>query len=271
MTAPWPSEAASRRLRCRRIAPLAVLLVLAPGCSWLFVQRPPDLPIGPDAPFECTQEVTLPALDIAGSAASGVLGILLVAAALSSPVASNCPPNSSDCITPTDRNEMVIAGASMVALGGAVAFSAAYGLSETSRCREINGWKAGCLSGLEDDCWKLYRPRTTGPLPPPPPLPMGPPGSTGREGPAASPPGTPQPAPAPPPSTSAPTPPSVAVPPGAPAPAPLPAPTSPPPPKSPFGPPTRPRRRITPSRARGSGRDPRRDGGARAGGRARSR
>jgi hypothetical protein len=159
--------------RARRAALAVAILAAAPGCSWIFVQKAPSLPIPPDAPLGCTESVAVPALDIAGSAASGVVGILFVAAALSYPVVENCPPNG-DCITPGDRNGMVAVGASMVALGGVVAFSAAYGMSETSRCREAAGWKAGCLSGLEDDCWRLHGPRATGTFPPPPPVPAAP-------------------------------------------------------------------------------------------------
>jgi hypothetical protein len=197
-------------------------------------------------PLECTESTTLPALDVAGSAVSGVVGILAVAAALAIPVVSGCPTSDSSCQTPGDQGAALAVGASLVALGTATAFSAAYGYRQTSRCREIAGWQAGCLSGLEDDCWKIYGPRARSELPPPPPIPIGPvpPGA-----PAPPTPGPPSTSPAAgmvaPPAGAAPPAPQPGATPQSPAasepvPPPEPKPAPPPPPKSPFGPPSRP-------------------------------
>jgi len=248
------SDRAMSRPRLRAAWTLAAVLTMTPGCSWVFVARAPDLPTAPDVPAGCTRSALLPALDVAGGAVGGLLGILLFAMAVTTPVAADCPANDSSCLTPTDRTGLIAASAGTLALGALAAFSAAYGFSETERCREIAGWQAGCLSGFEDDCWKLAGPRAVLPLPELPthlrPQEQPPVKETSPE---VGPPATTAPSPAPsPPRPEPPTPP-------------------PPPPKSPFGPPTRPRAGLAPGRAGGIGLGSCRAGGPGAGGRGRSR
>jgi hypothetical protein len=166
---------------------------------------------------QCDDDTTVPALDAVGSGLTGILGLIVVTAALAIPVASGCPTWDANCQTPGEQGAALAVGASLVAVGTATAFSAAYGYRQTTRCREIQGWQAGCLSGLEDECWKLYGPRARSGLPPPPPIPVGPV----------------PPAPATPQVPDAREPVSPPVPPPEPKP-------PPPPPRSPFGPPSRP-------------------------------
>jgi hypothetical protein len=234
----FTSSEATSPARLRAAWALAAVLACSPGCSWIWVTRTPDLPLAPSPPVECTRSTLLPALDVAGATVAGTTSVLLFVMAATLPAVPGCPTSSPDCLTPAERNAALGYGTALLATGVAATFSAVHGFRSTARCREVTGWQSACLSGFEDDCWKLVGATPVAPLPELP----------GHLRPAEAP-ATPGVAPAPAPARApAPAPPPASPPP--PEPAPL------PPPKSPFGTPARPRTGVRPGRVVSTRRPP---------------
>jgi hypothetical protein len=68
-----------RSVRCRATAAALGLLT---GCSWVFVQKPPQGPMQPASPLACTSNVVVPVADTVGAVLLGVSGGMVAVAGL---------------------------------------------------------------------------------------------------------------------------------------------------------------------------------------------
>jgi len=138
---------------------LAVIAALAlqsiPGCSFLFMRRPPPLPVGPEPDVECTRSQTAPILDLSFTA--------LPALALIGLCSPSSSPSSSSYVGPTfghcDAGKAILGGVLMAAPWIA---SGIYGFHLSARCRAISADQAACRGGDATACSRLV---------PPPPVP----------------------------------------------------------------------------------------------------
>lgn len=125
--------------RVKRIAVVGVLL-MASGCSWLFV-TPPSRDARTGAPAACTSSSGAPVADVVFAippALIAVTGILLIAVARDV---------DGECRFLCDKSETIALGATFLIGGGLVTApfvaSASYGFKHTGRCREQQQRRAG--------------------------------------------------------------------------------------------------------------------------------
>ncbi len=141
-----------------------LLLVMAPGCSFVFVRgapsEPPMDPV-PTARLECTESAVAPAVDTVLGVMSAVGAMIGIAG-----YAQGCdpPPKPGQweilgrCWDRNMSGGIALAAGipALVLLGSAV-----YGYVKTSRCRQVNAAIVACQSADLDACQWLS--------PPPPP------------------------------------------------------------------------------------------------------
>ena len=138
-----------RVLRCRGLAMGLALGVLATaGCSWVFVQTPPQGPLPPVPPVTCTSQVAAPVADTVGAVLLGVSGGIVTAAGLGA---------SQECEPWCTGEKVVLVTTGLLELGAAtaLAFSAGHGYSTTAECRDLKEMQLSCSSGVEASCVKL--------------------------------------------------------------------------------------------------------------------
>ena len=134
---------------------LAFALVPGPGCSWIFVNKPPPEPVPMTPPVICTSSVASPVVDTVLAAIAlgvGVAGI--VAGSQPEPA---CPSNDW-CFTGLMSGVKTgsgVAGGILVASAIPLAFSAAHGYATTADCRELTETQLACVSGVEASCKRL--------------------------------------------------------------------------------------------------------------------
>jgi hypothetical protein len=115
----------------------ATLAAAASGCSFASVRRPPPDP-RPDAPLECTQSRTAPALDTAGAVVTPLTGMVLW---------SLCAFTASMNTWASDPSGPTPAACTALAVGavlGTTAYvgSAVYGYKTTGDCRRLAAERA---------------------------------------------------------------------------------------------------------------------------------
>jgi len=133
---------------------LATILALASlptaGCSWLFVNKPPQQPILASPPIECTASQASPVIDTVMAVALAAGGVATIA--VSEGARRNCSGWLSMCELNTAAT---VGGAILVAAAVPTAFSAGYGFSKTSDCRLLKEIQLACVSGVENSCAAL--------------------------------------------------------------------------------------------------------------------
>ena len=125
-------------------------LLMAPGCSWLFVKAPPPAPPNrsrPLPPVECTSSVAAPAMDTGGVVLFGLVGAGTVVVGAGT---STCP--AFFCQSSGWKTGEIVAGVAMLALATTLGFSAAYGYSTTAECQNLTQGQSSCLTGVEAAC-----------------------------------------------------------------------------------------------------------------------
>lgn len=134
-----------RSVQCRATAATLGLLT---GCSWVFVQKPPQGPMQPASPLACTSNVVAPVADTVGAVLVGVSGGMVAVAGLG--MTEACEPWC------TGAKVVLVAGG-LLELGAAtvLAFSAGYGYSNTAECRALKEAQLSCTSGVEEACRTL--------------------------------------------------------------------------------------------------------------------
>jgi hypothetical protein len=133
---------------------LATFLALASlptaGCSWLFVNKPPQQPIPASPPIECTASQASPVIDTAMAVALAAGGVATIA--VSEGARRNCSGWLSMCGLNTAAS---VSGALLLVAAVPTAFSAGYGFSKTSDCRLLKEIQLACVSGVENSCAAL--------------------------------------------------------------------------------------------------------------------
>jgi hypothetical protein len=133
---------------------LATILTLASlptaGCSWLFVNKPPEPPTPASPPIECTSSQASPVIDTIMAVALAAGGVATIA--VSEGMRRNCSGWLSMCGVNTAATA---GGAVLVAAAVPTAFSAAHGFATTSDCRTVKEAQLACLSGVEASCAAL--------------------------------------------------------------------------------------------------------------------
>ncbi len=130
-------------------AACALLLAPGTGCSFLFVQRPPERPIAADQPIDCTAAMTAPLLDAVAAVSAVAAGVALMAPYLG---CKECYGGGAF-------------GALLLYAAVPPAISSVYGFYHTSKCRNLIDSQIGCRHGNVAACQELQ------PKPPPPPGP----------------------------------------------------------------------------------------------------
>lgn len=171
------------RVESRRLAvSLALVVALAPGCSWVAVHAPPR-PAQPEAPLDCTESRAAPAADTALAVLSGIgAGLGLLVAATEKSCSDSGAWGSLFCMTSSERTALVGTSVALLAAGVVFGFSAASGYRDTAACR-ADVRERRCADGDATAC------DATGPLfqrsvPSPPhrrPAVVGPPCSSDRD------------------------------------------------------------------------------------------
>ena len=168
---------------------VAVQLVLCTSCSWLFVNKPPPLPVETAPPVACTSSVAAPVADTVSAVLLAALGSTTVyvgaqskncTTSLCQPaicLSDYCPPQP--CTTcsgwsPAEQTYIIVSGVALLGLATMFGFSAAHGYSTTARCRELEQAQAACLTGVESACQSLRVGATPASLGPTPTLKPGP-------------------------------------------------------------------------------------------------
>ena len=133
---------------------LALLLVPATGCSWIFVHKPPPGPVPVTPPAVCTSSVASPVVDTVLAAAALGTGIAFLA--MSSHSGGTC--SGFGCIDLSGLNTAgAVAGGVLAAAAVPLGFSAGFGYSTTAGCRELKDAQLACISGVEASCDRLMQ------------------------------------------------------------------------------------------------------------------
>jgi hypothetical protein len=137
---------------------LATILALASlptaGCSWLFVNKPPQQPIPASPPMECTASVASPVIDTVVAVALAAGGAAIIVVSTQNRSQHACTPSGTlgDC----DLYTYGFAGGGLLmAAAIPTAISAGYGFSKTSDCRTLKEIQLACVSGVENSCAAL--------------------------------------------------------------------------------------------------------------------
>ncbi len=128
--------------------------MLVSGCSYLFLNRPPEVPPYPAASIRCTTSRAAPSMDIVLTAGFAALGL----AAISANTTQSCSQSAlGPCFSYTQEMRY---GVSAIALGlGALALtSTIYGFDRTARCEQLIQWQKACDEGDRAACTALGAP-----------------------------------------------------------------------------------------------------------------
>jgi len=130
-----------------RLAVLASILQTSSGCSWAFMQRPPEVVATPSYPVDCTSSRAAPVLD---TVCAGYFALNTVVLAGLRTCSNSAYYES--CVQPGAK-----AGGLAVSTGLAVlcALSAGSGYGSAGRCEAIKTMNALCITGNEDACRQL--------------------------------------------------------------------------------------------------------------------
>jgi len=129
----------------RRRAALTIASLLASGCSWIFMKKPPESVAVPQVAIECTSSRVAPGFDVAGT-------VYFVANAIALLARRECTGFNSDCVEKPAK-----IGGSIVSAALAITYAAAAhsGFESASRCEQVKDLNARCLGGSEADCRAL--------------------------------------------------------------------------------------------------------------------
>ena len=138
----------------RGIATMLVLTCLpTTGCSWLFVNKPPEPPRPASPPLECTTSVASPVIDTVAAGLLAGLGVVTIVAA--NPQVSGTPCTAYCGLFTGITTGIAVGGGLLVAAAVPLAFSAGHGYATTSDCRHLKETQLACLSGVETSCAAL--------------------------------------------------------------------------------------------------------------------
>jgi len=138
---------------CARAGVLALTLLPATGCSWLFVAKPPEPPIPASPSIVCTTSVASPVIDTVAAGLLAGLGVATIVAA--NPQASGTPCTDYCGLFRGLTAGIAVGGAVLVAAAVPLAFSAGHGYATTSDCRRLKEMQLACVSGVEGSCAPL--------------------------------------------------------------------------------------------------------------------
>ena len=128
---------------------LAMLLLFSSGCSYLFMNRPPEIGTQPAYPVECTDSRAAPVLDVLGA---GFLAVSTIAgAARDASCTYNCPTTGT-----------TVGGVIVLALFTApLLASSVSGFAAAARCERVKAQSEACAVGSNPACLNFgWDPRT---------------------------------------------------------------------------------------------------------------
>lgn len=128
---------------------LAALVLGSSGCSFLLMNRPPEIGTQPAYPIECTTNQVAPVLDALGGGllAATTVGVLV----------QDCTGQS--CSAGSRVSGAILTGLLTTALVG----SSVSGFRASSRCNRVQAQSQACVDGLDKACAALtWDPRTSG-------------------------------------------------------------------------------------------------------------
>lgn len=130
-----------------RAALLVALLQAASGCSWAFMQRPPEVVPTPQYPVECTSSKVAPVLDAICAGYFVANGIFWAAE-------KSCDQASiyESCAESDAKTTGVLLSAGLAVLCAA---SASSGFTTAGKCQEVKNQNVMCITGDEAACLKL--------------------------------------------------------------------------------------------------------------------
>ncbi len=145
---------------------LALLLAVmaVPACSWTMMIRPPEQPVDPTAPIECTSSRAAPIVDTVAVPLIGIPSAIFTGASIANPVktSGSCGWTSSDpgCSmfafgSPGWKALAITAGLVGVGLAVMEGFSAADGYRWAATCEDLKAAQLACVSGVEASCAEL--------------------------------------------------------------------------------------------------------------------
>jgi hypothetical protein len=133
--------------------PLIVLL-LASGCSWATMTRPPPPPVDPSPPATCTTSRLAPARDTVGAVLLAVPGAVTTGYGIATPVCTQgwClfEPQSGG-----SKAAIIGVGVLLLGLAAVETASAVTGYGWADRCESLKERQLSCLSGVEASCAAL--------------------------------------------------------------------------------------------------------------------
>ncbi len=135
------------------------LLFHASGCSYLFMERAPDVVPTPDYPVQCTSSRLAPAVDTvyAASFAAGAAIFALM------PRCSTGPDGTDSCVDSGAKTALVGTYAALAVATGVIAHR---GFEAANACQRVKNLNVLCITGREDACRALnsqWTPRRTAP------------------------------------------------------------------------------------------------------------
>lgn len=142
---------------------LAALAHAAGGCSYLFMERAPDVVAAPDYPVHCTSSRVAPVADAVYAGSAGFAALMFAAMPRCSDDHLN--PGARTCSSPAEKAALIAAPAAVAVALGVVARQ---GFEAASTCDAVKDLNALCITGREDACraltprWTPRRPPTPG-------------------------------------------------------------------------------------------------------------
>jgi len=130
-----------------RAALAAATCLLASGCSWAFMTKPPEVVPAPNYPIDCTTSRAAPVLDTVCAAYFVANGIYLA-------TAQGCDSASfgQSCISNDTKTVGLFLSAGLGLLCGV---SAAAGYGQATRCEQKKDLNALCITGDQQACRRL--------------------------------------------------------------------------------------------------------------------
>ena len=141
--------------RCIALA-TSVAVLQGTGCSWIFVNKAPELPVPSEPPVACTTSVASPVIDTVSAALAAAMGVAFIASG-TMPVAPCSPPDwcfGQDMARGLTTG-LAVTGGVLLASAIPLAISAGYGYSKTADCRQVKETQLACVSGVEPACLTL--------------------------------------------------------------------------------------------------------------------
>jgi len=146
-------ERCARRRPARGPGVLAIVCLvsvspaMSTGCSWLFVDRPPGLPIEPTPPVACTASVAAPVADTVGAVVFAAGGVVALVEGANTKTGFASPSGF--------QSAWLVGGLAGLAVAGTLVASAGSGYQTTAQCRDLKQAQAACLTGVEAACRSL--------------------------------------------------------------------------------------------------------------------